>query len=108
MDYRAVRSDLGTMADLSELARTLRASGIALTLDLVLNHVAAEHEWAGRARAGEQRYRRYFHVFPDRQAPDAYEATLPRCSRTSHPAASAGTTSSAAGCGRPSTAGSGT
>ena len=77
MDYRAVRADLGTMDDLSELARTLRRSGIALTLDLVLNHVAAEHEWARRACAGEERYRRYFHVFPDREAPDAYEASLP-------------------------------
>jgi amylosucrase len=77
MDYRQVREDLGTMDDLAELARVLREAGISLTLDLVLNHVAAEHEWAGRARAGEQRYREYFHVFPDRTGPDAFEATLP-------------------------------
>ena len=76
-DYRAVREDLGTMADLADLARTLRAQGISLTLDLVLNHVAAEHEWARRARAGEERYRRYFHVFPDRSQPDAFERSLP-------------------------------
>jgi amylosucrase len=77
MDYRAVREDLGTMADLRDLARTLRGDGISLCLDLVLNHVAAEHEWAVRARAGEQRYRDYFHVHPDRTVPDAYEASLP-------------------------------
>jgi amylosucrase len=76
-DYRRVRADLGTMDDLEELARVLRASGISLVLDLVLNHVAAEHEWAQRARAGEERYRRYFHLFPDRTAPDAFERTLP-------------------------------
>jgi amylosucrase len=76
-DYRTVRPDLGTMADVSSLAATLRGSGISLTLDLVLNHVAAEHEWARRARAGEERYRRYFHVFPDRSEPDAYERSLP-------------------------------
>ena len=46
-------------------------------LDLVLNHVAREHEWAGRARAGEAHYRDYFHVYPDRDLPDAYERTLP-------------------------------
>ena len=46
-------------------------------MDLVLNHVAAEHEWAERARAGEQRYRDYFLIFPDRTEPDAYERTLP-------------------------------
>jgi amylosucrase len=77
MDYRQVREDLGTMDDLSSLACVLRGAGISLTLDLVLNHVAAEHEWARRARAGEERYRRYFHVFPDRVQPDAFEATLP-------------------------------
>ena len=77
MDYRRVREDLGSMDDLAQLASVLRADGISLTLDLVLNHVAAEHEWARRARAGEERYRSYFHVYPDRTLPDAYERTLP-------------------------------
>ena len=77
MDYRAVREDLGTMEDLRDLTGVLRADGISLCLDLVLNHVVAEHEWAVRARAGEQRYRDYFHVHPDRSVPDAYEASLP-------------------------------
>jgi amylosucrase len=77
VDYRAVRSDLGTMADLADLADTLHENGIALTLDLIINHVAREHEWARRARAGEERYRAYFRMFPDRTGPDAFEATLP-------------------------------
>lgn len=76
-DYRRVRADLGTTDDLRALTSALRGSGISLCLDLVLNHVAREHEWAQRARAGEQRYRDYFHVFPDREQPDAYERTLP-------------------------------
>lgn len=76
-DYRRVREDLGTMADLRRLTTRLREHGISLCLDLVLNHVAREHEWARRARAGEQRYRDYFLVFPDREMPDAYERTLP-------------------------------
>lgn len=76
-DYRAVREDLGTMDDLAALAAELRGRGISLVLDLVLNHVAKEHEWAQRARAGEQKYRDYFFVFDDRTMPDAYERTLP-------------------------------
>lgn len=76
-DYRAVRADLGSVEDLRELTRALRAQGISLVLDLVLNHVAREHEWAVRARAGEKRYRDYFYVYPDRAEPDAYERTLP-------------------------------
>jgi amylosucrase len=77
MDYRSVRSDLGTVDDLRDLATTLRGEGISLCLDLVLNHVAREHEWAVAARAGDEGKRAYFHVHPDREVPDAYEATLP-------------------------------
>ena len=76
-DYRDVQPDLGAMRDLRALARTLRESGISLVLDLVLNHVAREHEWARAARAGDPRYRAYFHTYAHRELPDAYECTLP-------------------------------
>ncbi|MBZ9750944.1 alpha-amylase family protein [Deinococcus sp. HMF7604] len=76
-DYRAVRPDLGSMDDLSALAADLRGRGISLVLDLVLNHVAQEHDWAQQARAGDPIYRDYFHLFPDRSGPDQYERTLP-------------------------------
>ncbi|NTW40190.1 MAG: alpha-amylase, partial [Cellulomonadaceae bacterium] len=76
-DYRSVRSDLGTMDDLRELAAALRENGISLVADLVLNHVAREHAWARAAREGDERYRRYFYTFDDRTEPDAFERTLP-------------------------------
>ena len=76
-DYRTIRPDLGTMDDLEELTAELRAHRISLVMDLVINHVAAEHEWAVRARAGEAAYRDYFLMYPDRSIPDAYERTLP-------------------------------
>ena len=76
-DYREVRPDLGTMDDLAALAARLRERDISLVVDLVLNHVAREHAWAQAARAGDARYRDYFLVYPDREVPDAYEATVP-------------------------------
>lgn len=76
MDYRATDPRLGSMADLEHLAGELRARGISLCVDVVCNHTAYEHEWAEKARAGDARYRAYYHVFPDRTLPDAYEATL--------------------------------
>lgn len=76
-DYRQTRTDLGTIDDLSNLAEDLHDNGISLTLDLVLNHVADQHEWAQRARNGEQKYRDYFYIYGDRNIPDQYERTLP-------------------------------
>jgi amylosucrase len=76
MDYRSIRDDLGTMADLRATADKLHEAGISLTLDLVLNHVAQEHEWAEKAKAGDAAYRDYFFVYPDRKVPDQYEQTL--------------------------------
>ena len=76
-DYREVRADLGSMADLERLAQVLHANGISLTVDLVLNHVAREHEWAVAARAGDKKYRDYFYVYPDRTIPDEFEKSLP-------------------------------
>ena len=76
-DYRTVRPDLGSVDDLRALADELRANGISLVLDLVLNHVAREHEWAAAARAGDPHYRDYFRLFADRTLPDAYDQTVP-------------------------------
>ncbi len=76
-DYRKVRADLGTMEDLEDLATSLRRRGISLVMDLVLNHVAMEHQWAQKAREGDEFYRDFFLVFPDREIPDQYELTLP-------------------------------
>jgi amylosucrase len=67
---------LGTMADLEALAAQLRAAGISLCSDLILNHVADDHPWAIGARAGDARLRGFFHVLPGRAEADAYERTL--------------------------------
>ena len=76
MDYRAVRHDLGTMTDLSNLAAQLRAEDISLCIDLVCNHTAKEHVWAQKAMAGDKTYQNYYLMFPDRTLPDQYENTV--------------------------------
>lgn len=74
--YDEVDPRLGTMDDLEQLTAALRRRGISLCIDLVVNHTASEHEWAVRARLGEQAYRDRYFFFPDRTMPDAYERTL--------------------------------
>src|SRR3954468_9491751 len=76
-DYGAVEPALGTMDDLRALAAELRAHGMALCVDVVLNHTAREHGWARAAMAGDARKLAFYRTFADRAEPDAYELTLP-------------------------------
>lgn len=75
-DYGQVDPSLGSNQDLRALTAQLRAAGISLCADFVLNHTADDHAWAQAARAGDAHYRGYYHLYPDRQVPDAYERTL--------------------------------
>ena len=78
-DYGAVEPALGH--DGRPRARSppdLRAAGMALCIDVVLNHTAREHAWAQAALAGDARQARATTGrSPDRTEPDAYERTLP-------------------------------
>jgi amylosucrase len=76
MDYRRIDPKLGTMDDLEATARELRANGISLCLDLVLNHTAKEHDCAERAKAGDPHYQAFYRMFDDDRLPQAYEKTL--------------------------------
>lgn len=75
-DYRRVRPDLGTTADLRRLARRLDEHGIGLVLDFVANHTADDHPWAEAVKAGDPRFRRFYFVFDDREEPDRYAPHL--------------------------------
>ena len=98
-DDRSVRADLGTVDDLRALAARLRGEGISLCLDLVLNHVAREHEVGGTGAAGEPRYRDYFRLYRTAPSPTRGRRRCRRCSRTSCLAASPGTRRRRAGSG---------
>src|SRR3954469_23964492 len=77
VDYGAVEPALGTMDDLRALAADLRSAGMALCVDVVLNHTAREHPWAQAAIGGDERMLAFYRTFADRTEPDAYERTLP-------------------------------
>jgi amylosucrase len=76
-DYGSVDERLGSMEDLESLAAGLHERGMSLCVDLVLNHTAAEHQWARAAAAGDPAYRDFYLIYPDRTEPDAFERTLP-------------------------------
>ena len=75
-NYRSVDPRLGTVEDLRALASDLREAGITLVLDFVFNHTSDDHQWASRAQSGEREYQEFYYIFPNREIPDRYEATL--------------------------------
>jgi amylosucrase len=76
-DYRKVDVKFGTNEDLAALSESLKQREILLTLDVVVNHTSNEHEWAHRARSGEQKYQDYYYIFDNRDIPDMFEETMP-------------------------------
>ena len=76
-DFRDVDERVGSLEDLRSLGRRMRARDMLLTLDVVVNHVSDQHEWAQRAREGDRKYQDYFYIFEHREIPDMFEETLP-------------------------------
>ena len=76
-DFDTVDPSLGTNEDLAALTKKLRAAGISLCLDFVMNHTASSHRWAKAAQAGDPKYQDYYYCYDDRTVPDQYDAVVP-------------------------------
>ena len=74
--FREVHPPLGTMSQLSELAKELRTEGISMVADLIINHTSDQHNWALKAKAGDPEFVDMYGIFPDRSTPDLYERNL--------------------------------
>jgi amylosucrase len=76
MDYRAINPEYGTMADFEAVTAALRARGMSVCVDLVLNHTAKEHAWAKKAAKGDAKYQEYYLMYNSEDLPQAFEKTL--------------------------------
>ncbi len=76
-DFNQVDPPLGTNEDLSHLTAAMRRRGMSLCLDFVINHTADTHEWAMRAKAGEQEYIDRYICFDTPDIPRQMEQTIP-------------------------------
>ena len=84
-DFGAVQPELGTMADLAELAGECHRNGMSVCLDFVMNHTSEDHEWAVRAKQGEEEYQNMFFFFDDWTIPNQFEETVPQVFPTTAP-----------------------
>ena len=62
-NYRETNPKLGTMQDFENLAKELHLNEMNVVMDFVLNHCADSHEWAIKAKNGEEKYKDYFYFF---------------------------------------------
>ncbi len=76
-DFRNINARAGSLEELEALGAEFRRRNMLLTLDVVVNHTSDQHEWAQRARAGEQAYGDYYYIFENRDIPDLFEETMP-------------------------------
>lgn len=76
-DYYHIDPMFGTMADFEELVAKLKANGIGVMLDMVLNHTSTAHEWFQKALAGDEHYQKFYYLRPpkpDGQLPTNWES----------------------------------
>lgn len=77
-DYRSVDKRIGTIEQLSEIAAICRKRGMSICLDFILNHTSDEHEWAMRAKNGEQEYMDRYICYDTYDIPSEFEKTVPQ------------------------------
>ncbi len=64
-DYRAVRPELGTLGDFSQLIKEAHAGGLRIMVDFVLNHTSNKHPWFLEASASRQSPKRDFYLWSE-------------------------------------------
>lgn len=76
-NFKDIDERYGTLSDLESLTSHLRKREILIALDVVVNHISDQHDWAEKAKQGDKKYQDYFYIFPDRDIPDMFEETMP-------------------------------
>lgn len=84
-DFRTVQPELGTMEDLKDVTELCHEKNISVCMDFVMNHTSEDHDWARRARAGEEEYRSRYFFYENDRIPREYEKTVPQVFPTTAP-----------------------
>jgi oligo-1,6-glucosidase len=64
-DYRQVMREFGTMADFDAMLAGMKARGIRLIIDLVVNHSSDEHAWFVESRKSRDNPYRDYYIWRD-------------------------------------------
>ncbi|MEO6638848.1 MAG: alpha-amylase family glycosyl hydrolase, partial [Ginsengibacter sp.] len=75
-DFRKVDEQFGTLEDLQHLQQKMQEEKMYLMADIVLNHTSDQHDWALKAKAGDNKYQDFFYMYDDRTIPDDFERNM--------------------------------
>ena len=64
-DYRSIMQEFGTMADFDTMLAGMKARGIRLMMDLVVNHTSDEHAWFQQARSSRDNPYHDYYIWRD-------------------------------------------
>ncbi|MDP3770312.1 MAG: alpha-amylase family glycosyl hydrolase [bacterium] len=64
-DYRAIRSDLGTLDDFCAFVKEAHKRNIRIMTDFVLNHVSSQHPWFCEARSSNNNAKRDYFIWSE-------------------------------------------
>jgi oligo-1,6-glucosidase len=64
-DYCQVMAEFGTMTDLDRMLGAMKARGIELIIDLVVNHTNDEHDWFANSRRSRDNPHREYYIWRD-------------------------------------------
>ncbi len=84
-DFRKVKPELGTMADLADLAEDCHKREMNLCMDFVMNHTSEDHEWAVKAKNGDGEYMSRYFFYNNYDIPREFEKTVPQVFPTTAP-----------------------
>lgn len=73
------------MNDLEKLCKECHTKNISVCLDFVMNHTSEDHEWAIKAKQGDEEYQNRYYFYDSYDIPAQYEATVPQVFPTTAP-----------------------
>ncbi len=84
-NFRKIDSRFGTLHHLEALQHHMEDEEMYLMIDIVLNHTSHQHEWAAKARAGDEHFQDYYYTYNDRTIPDEFDKAMPEVFPESSP-----------------------
>jgi amylosucrase len=76
-NFRKIDNRFGTNEDFATAQLAMQKEEMYLMIDIVLNHTSHKHEWAEKAKAGDEYYQDFYYTFTDQNLVYRYNKAMP-------------------------------